>query len=654
LKTKQLIRFVTFILLFEGWANSQSRPEALDPILAKQLQAPEVATFQALEYVMKRAPKIAAPTHSEQWTAEARRLREHLLTDVVFHGWPKEWVTAPPKFENLGVVTGGTGYRMRKLKYEIVPGFYSTAILYEPENLSGKVPAILNVNGHDYPNGKAAEYKQKRCINYARRGMLALSLEWLACGELNQPGNAHSFGAHLDLVGANAVGLFYLAMRRGLDYLYDHMNVDRARLGVTGLSGGGWQTIVLSALDDRVAVAIPVAGFSGLASQLERPNDMGDIEQIPTDLLDGQDLSLFTAMRAPRPTLLINNAEDDCCFRAPLVKPYIFERIRPFFKIFGREDAFEWHENTDPGTHNYQLDNRQQSYRFFTKHFNLPVTEEEMPVDGDIKSYDELMVGLPKDNLTILGLARNLALGITHLPPPSDGSELIAWIAAKRERLRSLIRFKQVAVQHPWAVDNTKNRGIETRSYRFEMSNGLSATGVWVKAIPIPESAPITIVLHDKGKKATSAEVSDRVNHGEQVLALDLIFTGDALPQQFVPQLLATIGERPLGTEVAQLIGVSQWLKETTGAHHVRLESTGMRSQVVALAASAVQGGLFQEIAIREGMVSLKYLLDRPVDQKDAPDLFCFDLYKEFDISQLAVLAEPAKVAENYLAEPLK
>ena len=70
------------------------------------------------------------------------------------------------------------------------------------------------------------------------------------------------------------MGLFYLAMRKGLDYLYQHPNVDRARIGVTGLSGGGWQTIVLSALDERVRLAVPVAGYSSLVSRIERDRAM--------------------------------------------------------------------------------------------------------------------------------------------------------------------------------------------------------------------------------------------------------------------------------------------------------------------------------------------------------------------------------------------
>ena len=170
---------------------------------------------------------------------------------------------------------------MRKLRYEIVPGMYGAAILYEPLKITGKVPAILNVNGHVGPPGKAIEYKQKRCINQALQGMLSLNLEWFSYGELDNKENAHWFGAHLDLAGANGVGLFYLAMRRGLDYLESHPNVDRTRLGVTGLSGGGWQTIFLSALDERVAVSVPVAGYSSVISRIERPGDVEMSSRIP-------------------------------------------------------------------------------------------------------------------------------------------------------------------------------------------------------------------------------------------------------------------------------------------------------------------------------------------------------------------------------------
>jgi dienelactone hydrolase len=632
-------------------ATAQSRSEDMAAILERRLEPPDVVAFQIRQYLFQRISPLPAPQSAAQWTAEAERLRKHLLDDVVFHGWPKAWAEAPPKFEDLGTIESHNGYRVRRFRYEIVPGFQSTALLYEPENLSGKIPAILNPNGHEHELGKAAEYKQKRCINLAKRGILALSLEWLDCGELHAPENKHEFGAHLDLVGANTAGLFYLAMRRGLDYLYDHPNVDRGRLGVTGLSGGGWQTITLSSLDPRVIVSVPVAGYSALVSKLERVGDYGDPEQVPQDFLAGQDYSHLTAMRAPRPTLLIHNAEDDCCFRAALVKPYIYDDVTPFFRLFGKEDAFEWHENTDPSTHNYQLDNRLQAYRFFSKHFGLAPIEREIPVDTEVKSYDDLVVGLPEGNLTILGLARKLAGEISYQPAPAAGARS-QWAVAERSKLNMVVRYKPVAVEHAWALTNTKNKGVETRSYQFMFANGLSATGVWAKAIAGPDGSPATIVLNDKGKKESARQVSDRLNRGEQVLAADLVFTGDAAPKQEdleeFPLLMATTGERALGIEGAQLIALAQWVKKNFGVKSIRVESFGIRNQVVALIAADLAPGLFSEIAIRGGMPSLKYLLDTPVAFESAPDLFCLDLYKQFDIDRLALIAEPALVIQKY------
>lgn len=620
------MRYLLLLLVAAaGLLEAQTEPRQVRPFLEQSLQSPDVVAFQLRQYLLKKVPKLPAPSNAAQWTAQAKRLRQDVLEKVIFHGWPREWVDAPLKVEDLGFIPSGKGYRMRKLRYEIVPGFQSTAILYEPETLQGKIPAILNVNGHVGAPGKAVEYKQKRCINQARQGILSLNLEWLSFGELAQPENRHWFGAHLDLAGANAIGLFYLAMRKGLDYLYEHPNADRNRLGVTGLSGGGWQTIILSALDERVHVAVPVAGYASALSRIERPADTGDLEQNATDLLLYADYPHLTAMRAPRPSLLIYNAEDNCCFRAPLVKPYIFDAVIPFYRLYGREDAFAWHENTDPSDHNYQLDNRQHSYRFFTGQFRLPVVAKETPVDAEIKSVEELVVGLPPENLTILGLAKKLAGRIERR-------------AADRARLKEIVRYRDAGVEHAWALTNGKNKGLETRSYRFEFTNGLSATAVWLKAITAPDQAPATVILNDEGKKASPSEVSDRVNRGEQVLAVDLLFTGDCAPQKpgssAYAQMLATMGDRALGLQAAQLLAVARWV----GAGKVRLEATGMRHQVIALVSSALEPALFSDIVIRKGISSLRRLLDTPVEYQAAPELFCLDLYKEFDLDRLAAM----------------
>jgi hypothetical protein len=171
--------------------------------------------------------------------------------------------------------------------------------------------------------------------------------------------------------------------------------------------------------------------------------------------------------------------------------------------------------------------------------------------------------------------------------------------------------------------------------------------------------------LNDKGKEAASAEmgdrlpeVADRLSRGEQVLVVDLMFTGDAapdLPGWYFAMMLRASGDRPLGMEAAQLIAVARWAQQNWNAPQIRLESSGMRSQIESLVATAIDPGLFSEAVIHEGMHSLNYLLEKPVDYSEAPELFCLDFYKYFDVDRLAALAGPTTVTQkDYLKLPEK
>ena len=594
------------------------------------VSTPDVVASEIRHYLMRKVPALPAADSADAWTSQAKQLRSRFLKEIVFHGWPVDWVNAAPRFEDVGLIpSDDTSYRMRKLRYEIVPGFWSTAILYEPAKLSGKVPVILNVNGHVGAPGKSVEYKQKRCIQQARMGILALNLEWIDHGEMLTRENEHWNLAHLDLAGANGLGLFYLAMRKGIDYLWEHPNADRTRVGVTGLSGGGWQTIVLSALDERVTLSIPVAGYSSIGARIERTADTGDYEQNATDMLTVADYPQLTGMRAPRPTLLIFNAEDDCCFRAPLVKPDIYDAVRPIFRLYDAESRFPWHENTDPSNHNYQLDNRMAAYRFIAANFGLKAPEREEP--AELLSYEQASVGLPRDNLTILRLAKRMA------DSRQEGGDL-----------RALLRYQPVTVAHAWAGTNSKSKGLETVSYRIDFSNGLGATVVWLRAISAQPGARTTIVLDDGGKKAAGAIVADRVNRGDNVFAVDLFLHGDAATREPGPshyaQMFTALGDRPLALQAAQLAALTAWARTVSGAREVRLETSGLRTEMAALAAAALSPGLFSEATLRQSQPSLKRAFDIPLEYTNAPEPFCLDLYKHFDVNSLQAMALPTRV----------
>lgn len=169
---------LSILIAAAGLAKAQATRDTVAPLLEEQVQPKAVSAYQIQKYLMKRIPKPVVPGTAEEWNVEKRKLRQHILQDIAYHGWPPEWIDSAPQFEQTGVIETRHGYRVRKYRYEIVPGFRSTALLYEPEQLNKRVPAILNLTGHE-PLGNLTEYEQKRCINFAKTGNSGAE-PWLA------------------------------------------------------------------------------------------------------------------------------------------------------------------------------------------------------------------------------------------------------------------------------------------------------------------------------------------------------------------------------------------------------------------------------------------------------------------------------------------
>jgi dienelactone hydrolase len=659
---KTLCLFTLLIIFHADYAAAQATHRLVDPLLKEPIENPAVVGEELRHFMLTKVPQLPAATNASDWQKQAERLREHELS-VIYHGWPQEWVNAKPKFEKVGVIER-PGYRIVKLRYEIVPGFTSVALLYEPEHMTGKVPAILNVNGHG-PGGKAVEHKQKRCINQARRGILALNLEWIGFGELSGQENGHNQIGLLDLAGSNGVGLFYLAMRRGLDYLYDDPRVDRARIGVTGVSGGGWQTMLLSTLDPRVGPSVPVAGFSSLTTAIEHPEYAGDAEQNAPDMRAVADYAQLMTLRAPRPTLMIYNSMDECCFRAGVVKQGVYSDILPYFALTNGSGNLEWYENENPGTHNYQIDSREQSYRFFDSVFHLNVSSTEDPdTDTEVQDYADLVVGVPEKNLTIVGIARQMAQSIHHDPPAQVDA---AWVKNQRQQLQEVVRFAPVTVTHAWPVSATHEKNLVTRSYRFEFSNGLSASGVLLESSVRPQNGGTTLLISDTGREAMSIEAGNDLDRGQRVLVFDPLFFGDSVPgttdrpaTSLISQMLNTVGERPLGLEAAQIAAIARWLQEDSidgsatpgnrnpppspAAEPLRVVTNGPRGETAAIVSTAIMPELFTSVESRNAIPSLAEIYKRPLSYREVPDLMCLDLYRDFDFSTLTLIAAPVKI----------
>ena len=109
------------------YARAQADARLVAPLLQQRLQAEPVVAEQLRRFMLARVPPLRLPPDAKQWDAEAEKLRARELA-VLYHGWPQAWIDAPPKFEQVGMLEG-RGYRIQMLRYEVVPGMYSTALL---------------------------------------------------------------------------------------------------------------------------------------------------------------------------------------------------------------------------------------------------------------------------------------------------------------------------------------------------------------------------------------------------------------------------------------------------------------------------------------------------------------------------------------------
>ena len=593
---------------------------------------------ELLDYLATRLPRLTVDADRDSWLSRAARIR-HQMLGLFFRGHPPGLIEGKPRVQWTDVLETGQGYRIRKLRYEGYPGMWIPALLYEPTALAGRVPAVLNPNGH-HRGGKAMDYKQARCINLAKRGMLALSTEFIGMGELCADPDHCRIGL-LDLCGEAGIAVFYLAMKRGLDVLLDHPNADPQRVAMTGLSGGGWQTIVLSALDERIRVSVPVAGHSPVWQRIYHAGDMGDLEQIPSDLCTVADFDVLTALVAPRPLLLIYNRDDDCCFQTARTRKSVYEPVKPVFGLLGASDKLGFYCNRDPGTHNYEADNRSQLYRFLDRHFGLDTPAEDLPWEGELHTEQELCVGLPPDQATLLSLAQKALVRVRAERARRAGLPA----SDARQRLAELLKvpvFGAVGVSKDEPGPRHKDCTVRQRVLRLD--------DTW--SVPLTECAPedptgVALILTDGGRATASVLVERSLGAGRRVLAADILGTGEAQGSWQHLMILAGTGERPLGVQVGQVRALVSWARDTYLVDTVHLVADGQVVSVVGLVAAALSPGDIASLTTGGLVDTLERLIEWPLPYAQAAALFCFGLLREFDITDLIALCAPVPLKDS-------
>ncbi len=308
----------------------------------------------------------------DAWKAQRAHLQRQVLSAAGLLPYPERCALKPEIFGKLE----RPGYTIEKVLIQTLPGYYLGGNLYRPLGKPGKHPGILSPHGH-WAYGRlehqAAASVPARAINLARQGYVVFAYDMVGYNDTVQ--TPHVFGGPREqLWGFGPLGLQLWNSIRALDFLASLPDVDAARLGATGASGGATQIFLLTAVDDRIKVAVPVNMISSIMQ------GGSPCENAPGLRFDTFNVE-FGAMIAPRPMLMISASGD-------WTRNNLREEVPAVKKIYTLYDAEAQLEalQIDAG-HNYNLASRNAMYPFFAKHLLQPekpetLAEKSFPVEG--------------------------------------------------------------------------------------------------------------------------------------------------------------------------------------------------------------------------------------------------------------------------------
>lgn len=341
--------FITAIILAATFAMVPQRlwAQAIDPAMLCQGNYFTEAEGKAA------LAKFAATYHDQKsWEKRAEIIRQGIREGARLNQLPANTPLKPIIHSKRTY----DGYTVENVAFESLPGYFVTGNLYRPIQSQKSYAAILAPHGHGN-NPRFQEYVQRRCATLARMGAVVLAYDMAGMGESDQ--NTHKFPQAITLLSRNSM--------RAVDFLLTLPGVDPKRIGVTGESGGGTQTFLLTALDKRIAVSVPVVMvsahfFGGCTCESGMPiHKSADHQTSNVEI---------AALAAPRPMLLVSDGKDWTKNTPEVEYPY----IRNIYKLYKKEDQVQNVHLPDEG-HDYGINKRIAAYKFLARHLQLSLAK---------------------------------------------------------------------------------------------------------------------------------------------------------------------------------------------------------------------------------------------------------------------------------------
>ncbi|GJM29503.1 MAG: hypothetical protein DHS20C17_21380 [Cyclobacteriaceae bacterium] len=293
------------------------------------------------------------------WKSRSKAIKAQIRKGAELDKIPEEHWTVPIK-----VVQGNKyemdGYSVENISLEMFPGYLVSGNLYKPLTIDEKVPAVLSPHGHwfkpeDY--GRFRADMQLRCASLAKMGAVVFAWDMFGTGEDVQ--HEHRSADALTYQCFNGI--------RILDFLSSLDYVDPERIGITGASGGGTQSFLIAALDDRISVSVPTVMVSahfygGCVCESGKPiHKSGDFETNNVEI---------AASIAPKPLMIMGDGDDWTRNIATVEFPY----IQNIYQLFDAANDTEYAYFEDE-VHDYGISKRKAAYGFLAKHLDLDLTQ---------------------------------------------------------------------------------------------------------------------------------------------------------------------------------------------------------------------------------------------------------------------------------------
>lgn len=335
----------------------------LSLLLTECVHAQDSPGDEFLRFIRSEGERLRSadrpPQTAAEWQARKAMVREKLAERM--GSFPTEKCPLEPRL--LGTLDR-EGYRVEKLLFQTFPSVWMTALAYVPAQ-AGPRPAILCVHGH-WKGAKQDPVVQARCIGAAKLGFFVLAVDAFGAGERaieKTLGEYHGemSGATLFPSGMSLSGVQLYENMRAVDYLQSRSEVDPAKIGVTGASGGGNQTMYAGAYDERFSAAVPVCSVGNYQAYLGAACCMCEV--VPGAMRFAEERDIL-GLVAPRGLMVVNVTKDGNQFSIREARKSLVG-AQAVFDVLGKPDqlyhsTFRWH-------HDYHQPIREAMYGFMTQ-----------------------------------------------------------------------------------------------------------------------------------------------------------------------------------------------------------------------------------------------------------------------------------------------